>query len=327
MKILKLLGKFIVLVFIFLVGALSGKFPGFFNASGLAFIFLGGAALSLMSFTLPEIRLAFKHIAGGQISEEEVRKSIYFWEASARNFILLGVLGTMTNFIKLIGNVPSIKSFFSSLAVCFLTTVYGVIMAVLSSVPAIILLNRQKTDRQSERVENDMRMDIDKNEKQVDLRFENIFGFGLFLAIVAWIMQSPGTLKLFGHWPSYLVVVGGTVGLVILIGNVMGGRSITLGFAFSGFIGSMIGLVQILHFLTGGTIHDVVSAICFSLLSCFTALLGIILVGIPIEDRAFKHARIRQGFYLSRFVWYGFPLVSLIFIAFAVVMVITPVNH
>jgi len=168
------------------------------------------------------------------------------------------------------------------------------------------------------------------------LRFENIIGYALFIAVVGWTIVSSLSLyesgsplnpmEAFIYWPSLLVVLGGTMVLVMFIGDAAAGRSFTLSFALTGLIGSLMAFVQTLISFSSRGVRDVASAMTFIISSCFIALLGMMLVGVPLEDRAIKTGKNKKQLALSRIAWYVFPVVALILLIFAFVMVLTPVK-
>ncbi len=330
-RILIVLGKILILVILGLAVIFSGKFTGFMDAPGLAFVILGGMAMILMGFSAPEIGAAFKHAAGGPNGREELQKSAHFWESAARNVLMFGVLGTLTSFIiELCTLQGGISSIFSELATAFLTTLYGVILGVVCLVPALKItkdLHKQPLlEAQEVRI---------KSDDSQTLRYENIIGYVLFIALMGWTMITatssevslPFTpLDMFIHWPSLLVVVGGTVALVLFAGDAAGGKSLTLSFAFTGLIGVLMGFVQVLHSLSSRSIKDVASAATFIISSCFIALVGMMLVGIPLEDRSVKARKNYKELTVSRIAWYVFPLLTLIFLFFVLILVITPIK-
>ena len=86
-------------------------------------------------------------------------------------------------------------------------------------------------------------------------RIENIIGYVLFIVVIGWAVVLPlssrtldsplNPIQVFIHWPSLLVVIGGTIALVLFIGSTSIGQSFTLGFSLTGLIGSLMGLVQV----------------------------------------------------------------------------------
>jgi hypothetical protein len=62
----------------------------------------------------------------------------------------------------------------------------------------------------------------------------------------------------------------------------------------------------------------------FSILSCIFAMLGMILVGMPIEDRAFKAGKNGMGV-LSRIAWYGIPLLGIFLVIYSMILATIPI--
>ncbi len=115
--------------------------------------------------------------------------------------------------------------------------------------------------------------------------------------------------------------------MVVFLGNDAAGRTFTLSFALTGLIGTLMGFVQVLISFAHRSIQDVASAMAFILSSCFVALLGMMLVGAPLEDRSVKRGRASKPSTLSRVAWYVFPLVTLILLVITLVLVITPIKQ
>jgi hypothetical protein len=56
------------------------------------------------------------------------------------------------------------------------------------------------------------------------------------------------------------------------------------------------------------------------------ALLGMMLVGNPLEDRLVKAGKGQKTLTLSRIVWFVFPLVALILLFFTFVLIVNPIQ-
>ena len=78
--------------------------------------------------------------------------------------------------------------------------------------------------------------------------------------------------------------------------------------------------------IAGRVIGTVSAGITFVIASSFMAMLGMMLVGAPLEDRLVKKGRMDKPSALSRAAVYGFPLLALIFLVVALVLVITPMK-
>ena len=68
----------------------------------------------------------------------------------------------------------------------------------------------------------------------------------------------------------------------------------------------------------------IVTALAFVLFACLNALLGMVLIGAPLEDRAIRTGRINTPSVFSRVSWYVFPLLSLIFMILVFIFMTTP---
>jgi hypothetical protein len=71
-------------------------------------------------------------------------------------------------------------------------------------------------------------------------------------------------------------------------------------------------------------IGQVAGALAIMLASCFTALLGMAIIGAPFEDRAVRAERVGVPSAFSRVSWYVFPLLSLIFLVLVYCMIVLP---
>ncbi len=300
---------------------------------GLIFVLLGVVATVLMSFTGPEIGAAFRHAAGVSGSEKDIQKSTLFWESASRNGWMLGVVGSVIYFVlALSSSQGGIAGAASRMAISFIPAVYGMILAVICLVPAWKLTIELNDKRREET------KDIHKTQAYDSLspfRIEHIIGYVLFVAVVSWIIIKPSlsnTYPLFkpwewiANWPALLVVLGGTLIIVLFVNHSSSGRTWTLSFALTGLIGSFMGFIQVLLGFAGRNIEDVANGVALVLSSCFVSLLGMLLVGAPLEDRRTKLSRSDRHSSLSRMAWYVFPLMALIFLALAFVLVITPMK-
>ncbi len=320
MERMKIFGKIIfVLAIVYFAGSgvMTGKSGFIVDIPGMLFMLAGIVGLTLMGFSLPETGAAFKHAfspTGGE-DEESLKISAYFWEAAARNFLVLGVLGTVLGYIIVINDHAGIAGYNMGTAISFLTTLYGLILAALCGVPALALRKKVKGNILPARREQ---------SKPKPLRGETILGYALFTGTIAWSMLLQ--YEAFFHLPSLLVVVGLALALQALLGDAAAGHSVTLSFAFTGVIGVFIGIVKYLAGMAGSSIVAVVEGVTFSLLSGVFALLAMLLAGMPMEDRAFKTGKNGSGTLLSRIAWYGFPILVLALILLTQLMAMIPIH-
>ncbi len=331
-RLILVVGKTLTLAILVIAVLLTGRFSDFIYGYGLIIVLVGGVAMALMSFSTSEIGAAFKHAAGVSGAGEDLQKSALFWESASRNFWMLGILGSLINFvIALSTSEGGIAGIASRAAATFICVVYGMIMGVICFVPGWKL--REKL--QKETLEGAPETHEKSRQRLTPaLRLENIIGYILFLSITSWAIVVP-SLSLqtsrfrpwdwIIYWPSILVVLGGTLALVLFVGNSASGRSFTLGFFVTGLIGSLMGFIQVLLGFASRNIDEIAAAVTFIISSCFIAWLGMMLVGAPLEDRMVKAGKINKHAPSSRLTWYIYPLVILIFLIMTFVVVVTPV--
>ncbi|MDQ1354537.1 MAG: hypothetical protein QG657_4846, partial [Acidobacteriota bacterium] len=253
MKKLFFIVKILIIVCLILAGTqvFSGSQEGsffFLDPLLLLFVIMGAVGLTFMGFSFPEINAAFKHAFGpsGEPGKGPFAGSIYFWEAAARNFYLTGVLMTVINFVILMKGLPhgsgGIVDFIMNLAICCITSVYGLILAALCAIAELRINNKLHIAGQpAQEIPGDI-------SQPAHNRFiEKVIGALLFITTLGWVILKADALLAFIHWPSLLVVAGGAIFFVLCVGNGADGLSTTLGFAFSGIIGVLFGLVQMFH--------------------------------------------------------------------------------
>jgi flagellar motor component MotA len=311
----------------------SGWFSNLADGRGFAFVLAAGAAMTLTSFSTGEITSAFKHLGGGGSGFiVEMETSRYLWEATARNMYLLGVLGTLIAFITGLGsNAGGITGISERMISAFLSTIYGLVLTMICLVPAMKLRSRIET---MEADPAGAGPDRAASVAAGQLKFENILGYGLLLLILGWAIGAPlmsldegspmNPLQVFFHLPSLLVVLGGTVILALFMGDIRLGRSLTLCFAFTGLIGALAGVIQVMMAVNARSIEDVALAMTFLLSFCFAALMGMVILGAPLEDRALKISKGSQHSNPSRIAWFVFPIFTLLFLLFTFILVLTP---
>ena len=327
-KRILLIGRILSLVLLAMAALLSGRSTVYFDPSGLLFVIVGGAAGVLMTFSCGEIRAAFAHAGGALGSVDELRRSALFWEAAARNFWMLGVLRSIMSFVISLGSLsggPSALA--SSLADSLLAALYGMVLAVVCYVPYWKLERQRRRPSAPDRTIPPV---LPAQGEVGNWKFSHIVGYALFVAILVSTLLRPAVAGIGAavgwivYWPSLLVVFGGTLALVLFLGSGARESAISTGFAVTGIIGSLMGLVQVLWGISAGSIEDISSALTFILSSCFAAMLGMFLLGAPLEDRAAKGLGETARLPISRAAWYVFPLLALVFLVAVFVLVVTP---
>lgn len=317
-------------MFVILIAAvvLSGRFTNFMNAYGLVFVLLGGAALALMSFSFHEIVAAFKDTGKTNRNAAEIHQSTIFWESASRNYWMVGALATLVAFVVAMTSEGGIQGITERMATSLIPTVYGAILSVVCLVPALKLRSQRTLDLRDEPTE--------ENEVAISTSsLAHIVGYTLFITMIIGVLiraDMNATEPIFSawgwvmYWPSLLIVFGGTVAIATFVGTAAGGQTFTFGFAVTGFVGSLMGCIQVLLGFSARSIEEIAAAMTFVLSSCFFALLGMMLIGAPLEDRTLKTTTNARHSTMSRVAWYVFPLVTLILLVVTFVLVITPMT-
>jgi hypothetical protein len=324
------LGKMSILVLLAAAAILSGKSANFIDPYGLVFVLAGGVAMALISFPGSAIRSAFAHAAGRLGSGDEIRRSALFWESVARSVWMLGILRSILSLVvALADQAGGLTLIGTAMARSLLAAFYGTLLAVVCCVPYWKLTGRLQNQSASLSETTGPKQTSGESPSR---RFGAAIGYALFLAIMVSTLLRPSLVEMWSalqwivYWPAFLVVVGGTLALVLFVGQASATPTISMGFALTGLIGSLIGFVQALFGFASYRIEDVAAAVTFVLSSCFAALLGMLLVGAPLEDRAVRMGRISRPSVFSRVAWYVFPLVALIFLVLMFVMIVTPIT-
>jgi hypothetical protein len=320
--------------FIFAVAA-SGLFSGLMNMAGVFYLVFGTAAAALMGFTGREVAAAFRQAAGKDGDEEALARSAYFWEAAARNAWILGALGSALNFTIALGwERGGLEGVGGRMIQSFIVVLYGLVLAVVCLVPAMKLSSRRE--------EGGLRRKADAGTGAP--RFEavrtgipdRVIGYALFaavlvLTVIFLIKGQPqaGPLpidRLLLHWPAYLIVFGGAIALALFIGSGAGARAWTLGFALTGIVSLLMGLIQALFGFIHKNIGEIASAVAFIISASMLTLLGFVAVAAPLEDREVMEGRREGSSPLSRFFWIVLPLLTFIFLVLTFIMVVTPMK-
>ncbi len=323
-----LLGKILCLLALVSAALWSRRAAMYIDPYGLLFVMIGGVAGALMTFSGREIRKAFSHAYGASGGAFELHRSALFWEAAARNFWILGVLRSILGFVSSLGSLSAgIASLTSGLADSLLATFYGMILTVICYVPCWKLHVQVRHERPHE---GPVMAGLPAASEIGNWTLSHFAGYGLFAAILgATILRPPVTgigasITWIVYWPSLLVVWGSTLGLLLFMGNGTRHAVISPAFAITGMIGSLIGFIQVLWGVSAGKIEDISAALTFILSSCFAALIGMFLLGGPLEDRAAIGSGEIARTPLNRAAWFVFPLLALVMLVAVFVIIVTP---
>jgi uncharacterized membrane protein len=217
----------------------------------------------------------------------------------------------------------------------FIVVLYGLVLAVVCLVPAIKLSSRrEKAGLRGKAEPGTEAAAFGAVRTTVP---DRILGYVLFAAVlvltVAFLAKGQAQVgplpigRLLLHWPAYLVVFGGTIALALFIGGGAGARAWTLGFAMTGTICMLMGLIQALFGFVHRNIGGIASAVAFIISASMLTLLGLVAVAAPLEDREVMEGRREGASPLSRFFWVVLPLLAFIFLILTFIMVVTPLKQ
>ncbi len=330
-RFLLIAGRILILLFVLIGAVRSGTPTSYYNPYGFFFVLIGGIALMMISFPGAEIWRAFRHAAVGSNDEAELKNSVHFWEAAGRGFWILGGLSSVLSIVLSFAamkteETASMSAIVPMLIRTLLSTFYGSLLAVICFVPCWKLMGK---------LQGRLSISGAESRESPALRrsgwhFGILIGYVLFMAILVLTVRLPNVsmteLGIVCIAP-FLVVMGGTLALMLFLGGDDKRLTPSTAFAGMGLIGSLMGFIQMLHGMTDPGprgIGKVAWALAFILASCFTALLGMAIIGAPLEDRAIRVGRVSGPSAFSRVSWYVFPLLSLIFLILVYTMIVVP---
>lgn len=322
----------IAAAFVFAV-VVSGLFSGLMNRAGLLYLVFGSVAAVFMGFSRHEIGAAFRDAAGLAGPDGSLERSAYFWEAAARNAWILGVLGSAMNFAIALGSESGgIADVSHRMIQSFVVTLYGLVLAVLCLVPAMKIAGKvESVGTRGNPPAVEVSRSIPTRAFTVE-RVASYIGFAAVLVLTA-LPQVQGhpqsgnlpIAKVMLHGPAILIVFGGAIALALFMGA--GARAWTLGFAITGLIGLLLGLIQALFGFVHTNIREISAALAFIISASSFALLGLVAVAAPLEDREIMEGRRERPGSLSRMFWVVFPLLAFIFLLLTFILVITPMKQ
>ena len=319
--------------FVFAVVA-SGLFARLFNRAGLLYLVFGSVAAAFMGFTRREIGAAFRHAAGRGGGPGELARSAYLWQAAARNAWILGALGSAINFALVLGGESGgIADVSHRMIQSFVVTLYGIVLAV------ILLVLAMKVAALAEIAGAPAAAPAARTDGPTLSRFLSVervasyVGFAAVLVLTA-LPRLRGAApdvplppaKVLLHWPAILVVFGGAIALALFMGAGAGARAWTLGFATMGLIALFTGLIQSLFGFVHTNVQEIAAAIAFIVAASTFALLGLVTVASPLEDREVMSGRRAGAESISGMFWVLLPLLTFIFLVLAFIMVVTPMK-
>ncbi len=331
-KLLLIAGRILILLIV-LIGALQSGVPAsYIDPYGFLFVLVGGIALMMISFSGAEIWRGLRHSVGDSGNDADIRNSARFWEATGRGFWILGGLRSVLSMI--IGfsamatqETAGLPTILPILIRSLLSTFYGSLLAVICFIPCWKLMGKLQSRLLAQGAEaSNTPVSLGRPGRG----FGAVIGYVLFLVVLVLTVHLPN-FHLMTWWtvfrPPLLVVLGGTLALMLFMGGNNARLTPSTAFGGMGLIGSLMGFIQMLHGMTDPSrqgIAEVAGAVAFILASCFIALLGMAIIGAPLEDHAIRIGRVDAPSPFSRVSWYVFPLLSLIFMVLVFINIIIP---
>jgi hypothetical protein len=304
------------------------------NTLGLLFLILGSVANALMGFKGREIGRAFRLAAGRPGTDAERRRGAYFWEAAARNAWLLGALGSALSFTVALGQGSGgLGEIAHWMIQSLLVMLYGLVLAAVCLVPAMKLAEGKGALPAANASGAGAPTAVRPMRIAAAGRIGGYFLFAATLVVTTLILTAGQTgegplplAKVLLHGPAVLVVIGGAAVLAFFMGRGVGARALTLGFAMTGAVALLMGLIQALFGFAHTNIAEIATAVAFIITAAAFALLGLTAVAAPLEDREVMDGRRDTAGSISRVLWIVFPILVFIALVLTFIMVVTPMT-
>jgi len=300
-------------------------------AGGLSFVVLACAAFALTGFTPAEARAALRHAVGSADPGGCPGSSALFWESAARTAWVSGALGSILFFaIALWDSERETHVVAIEMALSFVPALYGLALAALFLMPA---LRARRTDPPAPGRGSSGAVAPPGSGPARGVPWDRWLGSLLFLILLAWTVgrSSLGIAHsrftpwgILMHGPALLVVVGAALVLRLVAGNDLGRRIGAAIHAIAGGFGSLVGMTLALLGFVDGDLSRLTSGMSFCLTACFLALLGILVLAAPAEDRRASMGEAGYPSVPSRVACLVFPLAALAFTALTLFLAITP---
>jgi len=161
-----------------------------------------------------------------------------------------------------------------------------------------------------------------------------IIGYIIVIGLILMAILMDGLVLLFVNLPSFMIVLGGTFAIALISGGIFTRRrslesnqclwqNITSGFVLTSLLGTSSGVIGMLFKMNDPS--QIGSSMAFAILSCFTGLLGLGLISLPMEDHYNKKLTNYTELSMSRIAWFGFPILSFLFVLSSFLIMLTAV--
>ncbi len=305
-----IIGAILYLVLLTLGIAEVGNLNAYIDIPTIIIDGIGAFLLTLMSFSCREIWNAFKYAFHGTDNREDLYAGMYLWKCVLRNLLVAAGVGNMVGAVIMLARLEDPAAIGPATAVCVLTTLYALILAVLLPIPAMYAIKRRLGGLLGDQPEQTQR--TEQNPIRV------LAAYILYLLIVLLAMGIGGNLLTFIDIPSMLIVFGGTFAISIVVIGVNGGDArsklygwqfLSVAFFVTALVGAVAGFVAMTASFTEPS--EIGPAMAIVLLSPFYALLAAGVISFPMEDKHAKATGTYETFSASQAVWYGLPLLTI----------------
>lgn len=297
-------------------------------------VLLGGLILLMpLGFSWREIGQAIRGAVEPPEMVEQPEQVQYFWEAQARNAIILGLLGSVHYFLYQLSNPPSgrIMAIAAAAAMSFGIVFKTVTAAVVLALPVWRLKGRPVP-------ENGRPAPASAGEpffgwKSAGLR---LAGPVLFIALMIWgvtsmsMQSSPEAVlspaQILLNWPVVLLLGGGSLLLMWYLRPAGPGRTLHLVIAAASLIGLLRAGSTILQAFQAKSISNIGYGCSVILAVSFYSLLGLLLAGLPVADR-WVMAGNWQERRLARLIGFGWPALILLALILIFLMIVIPMER
>jgi hypothetical protein len=297
-------------------GAILARSASAASLTGLAIVSGGVAATLLLGFPVREIGRAVGFAARSTTSPGGRWLAALVWEAAARNaWVLSAVAGVAGLVWVLCSDFGSLSRFVSGAGGRAAGVALGVLCAVVFAIPAI---RTRPSDEPPEQ------------PAAAAPWWQRLLGGAALLALLAWPLfgRAPGSSFEPVSWllngPAWLVTAGGTLALAVYLRGIGRGASIVVGLGAAGTVAALLGLSRSLHGFATVSIAEVAGGLMFAISSGYAALAGLVAIGLPLLDRDARQGRRTPA--AARWAALAFPLVVLAVLAFAVLLVMIPME-
>ena len=309
----------IVMSILFSAIAMAG-FSDFFDFISLIFILLMTIFLTITGFSIDTIQKSLKAVFSDETSYPILLRSKEFWLSIIRNLIISGVFGTVIGFILILANLDDPTKSGPMMSVAFLTVFYGFLFTLVFPVPAYFIIIKKLKSTKC-RIDDNVQ-DLYDDEKTSNI--STFFGlFGLLLTLIFAINFTSSNISSFYNLPSILLILGGGIAFTIFTEarKENFGGYLSLGFTLAGLIGAIGGMIQMLKYTDDLT--KIGPAAALSMLSLFSALIGMIFISLPMSDKYQYTGNKKNNNIVFRVSEFVLPILALIFSTIIMFMILS----